>query len=179
MKRTSLLSGSGGQQGQVPELAWRWGAALFGRRRAAARHLTLRTLEFALDARSLWRIAGDLRGVRIECRRGRLWLTQAGAASDVILQPGQDFVAGPDGAIVVQPVFASADEIALGRVTLTGGAARLKFHPGLNAGAPARIGMDLSARERAASWEQLAFIVLWLCGLFSVGYCLQPVLWLP
>ena len=181
MKMTLLSCGQNGERNGVLELPWRWGAAFLGQRRAADWERAGRTIEFALDRNSLWRIAGSVRGVRIDCRQGRLWLTQAGAAADVILQPGQSFVASAGGAIVVQSVSSliATDEAALGTLTVAPGAARLKIHSGHTAAAPARIGMDLDDRDRTGMWEQLAFIAVWLCGVFSVWYCLKTVLSLP
>src|SRR5438309_8054256 len=100
MKMTSLSCSQVGERHGVLELPRRWGAAFLGQRRGADRAVAGRTIEFALDRNSLWRIAGSVRGVRIDCHQGRLWLTQAGAAADVILQPGQSFVAKAGGAIV-------------------------------------------------------------------------------
>ena len=178
MKITSLSCGQGGERNGVLELPWRWGAALLGQRRAADRAIASRTIEFALDRDSLWRIAGSVRGVRIDCHRGRLWLTQGGAAADVILQPGQSFVAKAEGAIVVQSVssFYATDEAAFGTLTVVTRAARLKIHRGQTVAAAARIGLDLDDRDRTGMWEQLAFIAVWLCGVFSVWYCLKTVL---
>ena len=181
MKMNSLSRGPGGERNGVLELPRRWGATFLGQRRAANRAIAGRTIEFALDTNSLWRIAGSVRGVRIECRQGRLWLTQAGAAADVILQPGQSFVANAGGAIVVQrvPSFNATDEAAFGTLTVTTVAARLKIHCRQTAAGPARIGMDLAGRDRAGMGEQLAFIAVWLCGVFSVWYCLKTVWSLP
>jgi hypothetical protein len=181
MKMTSLFCGQGGERNGVLELPWRWGAAFLGQRLAADRAIAGRTIEFALDRSSLWRIAGSVRGVRIDCRQGRLWLTQAGAAADVILQPGQSFVTNAEGAIVVQAVPAcdATEEAALGTLTVTTAAARLKIHRRQTAAAPARIGMDLAEGDRAGMLEQLAFITVWLCGVFSVWCCLKTVLSLP
>ena len=177
MKMTSLSCGQGRERHGVLELPWRWGAAFLGQRRAADRAIAGRTIEFALDSNSLWRIAGSVRGARIDCHQGWLWLTQAGAAADVILQPGQSFVAMARGAIVVQSVssFNATDEAALGTLTVSTGAPRLKIHRGQTAAAPARIGMDLDNRDRTGMWEELAFIAVWLCGVFSVWYCLKTV----
>ena len=181
MKITSLSIGWGGERNGVLELPWRWGAAFLGARRTADPAGVGRTIEFALERNSLWRIAGHVRGVRIDCRQGRLWLTQAGAAADVILQPGQRFVANARGAIVVQPVPASdgAEQAALGSLTVPRRAARLQIHRAQTAATPARIGMDLADRDRSGMWEQLAFIIVWLCSAFSVWYCLESVLSLP
>ena len=181
MKMTSLSRGRSCERNGVLELPWRWGAAFLGRRKAADQAGAGRAIEFALDSNCLWRIAGSVRGVRIDCRGGRLWLTQDGAAADVILQPGQSFVANAGGAIVVQPVPSSnaADEAALGTLTVTTAAARLKIRRGQATGAPARIGMDLVERDPTTKWEQLAFIAVWLCGVFGVWYCLKTLLSLP
>src|SRR5437867_8408244 len=120
MKMTSLSCGQGRERHGVLELPWRWGAAFLGQRRAADWASAGRAIEFALDRNSLWRIAGSVRGVRIDCREGRLWLTQAGASADVILQPGQSFVANAGGAIVVQSValFDTKAADALGTLTV-------------------------------------------------------------
>ena len=178
MKMTSLSCGQGRERHGVLELPWRWGAAFLGQRRAADRAIAGRTIEFALDSNSLWRIAGSVRGARIDCHQGWLWLTQAGAAADVILQPGQSFVAKAGGAIVVQSVssFNATDEAALGTLTVAPGVARLKMHRGQTAAGPTRIGVDLADRDRAGMWEELAFVAVWLCGVFSVWYCLKTVL---
>ncbi|PYK60574.1 MAG: hypothetical protein DME21_11310 [Verrucomicrobia bacterium] len=56
--------------------------------------------------------------------------------------------------------------------------ARLKIHRGQKSAALTRLGMDL-IRDQTGWWEQLVFLALWLCGLFSVGYCLKTVLSLP
>ena len=181
MKMTSLSRGQSSGRNGVLEFPWRWGAAFLGQRQAAGRARAGRAIEFALDRNSLWRIAGSLRGVRIDCREGQLWLTQAGAAADVILQPGQSFVANTGGAIVVQavPSFNAEDAAALGTLTVTTGAERLKIHRRQANAAPTRIGMDLVGRDRTRLWEQLAFVALWLCGVFSVCYCLKTLLSLP
>ena len=177
----SLLScGQNGGHNGVLELPWRWGAAFLGQRRATDREAG-RTIEFALERNSLWRIAGRVKGVRIDCREGRLWLTQAGAVADVILQPGQSFVANGEGVIVVQPVpsFSAAEKAVLGTLRVTPGAARLQIRRRQMAAAPARIGMDRADHDRTGMWEQLAFIAVWLSGVFSVWHCLKTVLSLP
>lgn len=170
MKRTLLSCRQGGERNCVLEFPWRWGAA--------DRMSAGRAIEFAMDKNSLCRIGGNVRGVRIDCRQGRLWLTQAGAAADVILSAGQNFVAEAGGAIVVQPVpsFNDAGEAALGALTVLPNAVRLKIHHRPTAAAPARIGMDLVDRDQTGTWEHLAFIAVWLCGVFSVWHCLKTVL---
>ena len=172
MKTTSLSCGQAGERNGVLELPWRWRAAFLRQRRAADR---------TSARRAIWRIAGSVRGVRIDCRQGRMWLTQAGAAADVILQAGQSFVADAGGTIVVQPVpsFDATEEAVLGTLTVTPGAARLEIRRRQTVAASARIGMDMADRDRTAMWEQLAFIAVSLCGVFSVWYCLKTALSLP
>ena len=181
MKITSFSCAQGGEPSGVLELPRRWGVAFLGQRRAASSATGGRTIEFRLDRNSLWSIAGSVRGVRIDCRHGRLWLTQAGAPADVILQAGQSFVADSGGAIVVQPVpgFNAPVETSVVALTVnTRSPARFKIHPG-SAAAPARIGMGIADRDSIGLWEQLVFIALGLCGGFSVWYCLKTVLSLP
>jgi len=86
---------------------------------------------------------------------------------------------GGDGAIAVQPVPAAAAAVPIARGMLTvqaAAAARLKIRRGPKTGAASRIGMDPSGRDRTGWWEQLSFIALWLCSVFSVGYCLKTAL---
>ena len=169
----------------VQATAARLGASLLGLRRAPDRPIGQRTIELALELDSLCRIAGHVRGARIDCRQGRLWLTQAGVAADVILQPGQSFMADGDGAIVVQsvPAVASVGPVAPGAHTVSAHAgARLELHRGPKTGAAARIGLDLADGQWTGWWEQLVFVVVWLCGVFGVGYCLKTALtlsWRP
>jgi hypothetical protein len=181
MKTTSLSCGQAGERNGVLELPWRWRDAFLLQRRDADRTRARRAIEFTMDSNSLWRIAGSVRGVRIDCRQGRMWLTQAGAAADVILQAGQSFVADAGGTIVVQPVpsFDATGEAVLGTLTVTPGVARLEIRRRQTVAASARIGMDMADRDRTAMWEQLAFIAVSLCGVFSVWYCLKTALSLP
>ncbi|PYJ99635.1 MAG: hypothetical protein DME23_09110 [Verrucomicrobia bacterium] len=73
-----------------------------------------------------------------------------------------------------------AQECALcGGQLATETTARLKIHRGQKSDALIRLGMDVSVRDQTGWWEQLVFVALWLCGLFSVGYCLKTVLSLP
>ena len=178
MKSTSVSCGQSGGPTGVLAFPLRWGASFLGQRRAADRAIASRTIEFALDRDSLWRIAGNVRGVRIECRQGRLWLTQTGAAADVILQPGQSFVSDDGGVIVVQPVPAAnaTEETTLGTLTVTPGAAGLRIQRRQTVASPVRVGRDLVDRDQTEVWEQVAFIALWFCGVFSVWYCLRMLL---
>jgi hypothetical protein len=180
MKIISLSRGRSGARNGVLDLRWLWSAPVPGQSPVPARAFPGQTMEFALERDSLWRVAGRVRGVRVDCSRGRLWLTQAGAAADVILRPGESFVANAEGAIVVQPVPGpnGTAEAALGTLTVCVGAARLKICR-RHCAAPVRIGMDLAERDRGGAWEHMAFIAVWLCGVFTVWYCLKTVLSLP
>src|SRR2546430_707923 len=71
----------------------------------------------------------------------------------------------------------ATDELAT--VTPIAHTARLTSTRGPKAAAPIRIGIDPEGGDRTGRWEQRAFITLWLCGLFSVGYCLKTVLSSP
>lgn len=70
-----------------------------------------------------------------------------------------------------------ADEVARGPATAR--VVRLTVHRERKSAVAIRIGMDLTGRDQTARWEQAVFIALWLCGLFSVGYCLETLLSLP
>ena len=180
MKMSSLFHGFSGERNGLAELPLRWGAALLGQRRVA--NTPPRKMEFVLGAQSVWRITGHVRGLRIECRHGRLWITQAGAVADVNLQPDQSFVAEDDGTVVVQPVpfpHSPADDsrrVAIGIATALDSNARLRIYRGDKSALQTRIGLDLVHRDNSVAWEQVVFGVLWLCGLFSVGYCLATVM---
>ena len=60
MKMTSLSCGQGRERHGVLELPWRCGAAFLGQRRAGDPAIADRTIEFALESNSLWRIAGSV-----------------------------------------------------------------------------------------------------------------------
>ena len=77
------------------------------------------------------------------------------------------------------PSFDATEAVVLGTLMISPGAARLQIHRRQTVAATARIGMDAADRDRTAEWEQLAFIASWLCGVFSVGYCLKTLMSLP
>lgn len=184
MKMTSIFAGAGDRRRAVSGLARRWGAALFGAGDADAGCGAggRCRLEMVLERDSVWRIGGRTAGVRIDCRRGRLWLTQAGGGADVILNPGQGFAAAGDGLIVVQPVGDVVEDeggvAALGALTVGEEEGAARFGRGR---APVRArGLEPEpGLRRAGLWEEGAFVTLWLCGLAGVGYCLASVLSLP
>ena len=82
-----------------------------------------------------------------------------------------------DGRNGAQESAMSRGSALCGRQLATEKTARLKIHRGEKYAA--RLGMDLRVRDQTGSWEQLVFVALWLCGLFSVGYCLKTMLSLP
>ena len=62
---------------------------------------------------------------------------------------------------------------ALSTIPLRSGAVRPKIDRVQQSVARQRIGMDLTTLARTWWWEEAAWIVLWLCGLFGVGYCFR------
>lgn len=44
----------------------------------------------------------DAKGVRIECIRGRIWVTEEGCAGDIVLEAGQSYETSRGGVAVVQ-----------------------------------------------------------------------------
>ena len=44
----------------------------------------------------------NARGTRIDCLRGRIWITEQGCAADIVLEAGQSYDISRDGAAVVQ-----------------------------------------------------------------------------
>ena len=72
-----------------------------------------------------------------------------------------------------------ADEVARGPITATACGAPLTIHRGQKSVGPIRIGVSLTDRDQTGRWEHWVFVALWLCVLFSVGYCLKTVLSLP
>jgi hypothetical protein len=190
MKITPVLYGLEGGN-PVSEFALRWGTCL-NRRDAAGFETPVRSINFALDGKSLWRIAGRPSGLRIQCRKGRLWITQSGVAADVILHAGQDFVAVSDGAIVVQSVPAPAAErddstaadlarepVAFGVVTLPAGRARSAVVSKRELVPPQGAGWDWARPDAAMRWEQLACGLAWLSALVAIAYCFKTVVGLP
>ena len=123
MKTNSIFCRREAERNGVAGLAWCWWAALLGRKPGADPQAGPRRLHFNLPPDSLCHVAGRLRGLRIDCRQGRLWLTQAGAAADVILEPGQGFVAEGDGDIVVEPMAArgAPGQVVVGALGRLGG----------------------------------------------------------
>ena len=83
---------------------------------------------------------------------------------------------GPNGA---QESALSRGSALCGGQLATETTARVKIHRRQKSAALIRLGMDVSVRDQTGWWEQLVFVALWLCGLFSVGYCLKTVLSLP
>lgn len=184
MKMASLLDGPRGGNGAV-RAALRWSVGLVERQTDAERHAGPRTVEFALDANSLWRVEGNVRGLRIDCRQGYLWVTQEGSVADRILQPGQSFVATDGGAVVVQSVpskgnpggLSAIDDIAFGEANVPG-SVRSRISRTSKALTRTRIGFDLVERDPTASWERLAYAILWGCGLVGLAHCFRTAVWL-
>jgi DUF2917 family protein len=58
--------------------------------------------EVKLPARSLLRMEGDNRGIRVLCRSGICWITQEGDSKDYLLEHKQNFTINQDGVVVVQ-----------------------------------------------------------------------------
>ena len=77
-------------------------------------------------------------------------------------------------ALLYSPIL--VDEFPVGTVALIAGAAALKTQRRPKPAPRIRIGMVLAGSDRTGLWEQRAFIILWLCGLFSVAHCLKTVL---
>ena len=65
------------------------------------------------------------------------------------------------------------------RSITTASAAQFKVYRAPKDVARTRIGFELAALKRVWLWEDVAFIALWLCGVFSVGYCLESLLSVP
>lgn len=62
----------------------------------------LLTNEISLPKAKLWRMDGDLRGEKITCLKGRIWITQQGDLNDYVLDAGESFWVSRPGAVVVQ-----------------------------------------------------------------------------
>lgn len=48
-----------------------------------------------------------VKGLRLTCRAGRCWLTQAGDSRDIILDPGDEFAAITNGRLIITAVAPS------------------------------------------------------------------------
>src|SRR5467141_268161 len=84
-----------------------------------------------------------------------------------------------DGRNGTQESVMSRGSALCGQQLATETTARLKIHRREKHAARTRLGMDLRLRDQTGWWDQLVLVALWLCGLFSVGYCLKTVLSLP
>ncbi|GEM_PF-857648 len=58
-------------------------------------------MELLLNERELLDLGENLRGVRIVCRQGRCWLTQAGDSRDHILRAGNSFMVSANGQLII------------------------------------------------------------------------------
>lgn len=59
-------------------------------------------MKLHLERKTILPVENPGHGLVIECESGILWVTQMHDGEDHILKPGQRFVAGPRGSIVVQ-----------------------------------------------------------------------------
>ena len=58
--------------------------------------------EFELHTGDLWKTRNNSRELRIQCVDGILWITQTGDPNDIVLTPGEEFVARRRALVVVQ-----------------------------------------------------------------------------
>ncbi len=58
-------------------------------------------MELLLNKRELLDLGENLRSVRIVCREGRCWITQAGDTRDHILGTGDSFTAKTSGKLII------------------------------------------------------------------------------
>ncbi len=58
--------------------------------------------ELELQRGKLLKLAGDLRGERIICEKGSLWVTQTGDPEDHVLKAGQEFIVTNPGLVLIE-----------------------------------------------------------------------------
>jgi hypothetical protein len=58
--------------------------------------------EFELHTGDLWKTRNNFRELRIQCLDGILWITQTGDPNDIVLTPGEEFVARRRALVIVQ-----------------------------------------------------------------------------
>ena len=80
-------------------------------------------------------------------------------------------------ALLSSPIL--VDEFPAGTTDLIVGTQGLKNQRRQERAPQIRIGMALIDNDRTVWFERVAFIILWLCGLLSVGYSLKTLLSLP
>jgi len=80
-------------------------------------------------------------------------------------------------ALLSSPI--SVDEFPAGTIALVVGTQGPKNQRRQERAPQLRIGMALAGNDRTVWLERVAFIILWLCGVFSVGYSLKTLLSLP
>ena len=71
--------------------------------------------EFELHTGDLWKTRNNGRELRIGCVEGILWVTQTGDPNDVVLTPGEEFVAKRRALVIVQSLTESRVSIQRGR----------------------------------------------------------------
>jgi hypothetical protein len=70
--------------------------------------------EIALQKDQVHSWSGNRLGMTIEAREGRVWLTQCGDSSDIILSRGESFRVNRPGCVVAQSLASSTRLIACG-----------------------------------------------------------------
>lgn len=60
--------------------------------------------EISLPQSKVWSAGGDLRGEKITCTAGRLWITQENDLKDYILTQGEVFWVTRSGTVVVEAI---------------------------------------------------------------------------
>jgi hypothetical protein len=68
-------------------------------------------VELSLCPDEIIKLSGDMRGLRIVCRTGALWITQANDEKDYTLQAGEAFVVTRPGLVLVQSLGAGLVQV--------------------------------------------------------------------
>jgi len=63
--------------------------------------LNTKQLAIKLEQRGIVPIQSAI-GIRIDCLRGRLWITEPGAVDDIVLEAGESYVISGNGVALVQ-----------------------------------------------------------------------------
>lgn len=112
-----------------------------------------------LDDTSLCRVGGNVRGARLVGRHGRLWVTQTGNDRDVILRPGEIFVAETGGEIVVQSI-PSAAEVSLADLFADAARCGVTDFEVLRGQKTSLCRLNTSEFARTDAWESRAYLAL-------------------
>ena len=77
-------------------------------------------MDLLMQTRECLDLGKAVKGLRLTCRAGRCWLTQAGDSRDIILDPGDEFAVITNGRLIITAFTPSRLTLAEGVAMSTG-----------------------------------------------------------